>query len=370
MTDALGAGRGARRASGRPPALGYRSGYYSQPSSPGSAARAAGAAGPGRTGSRPKPVRTLPALPSRRWRRRWRRCTCRASRPGRSRRPPRSCAATPLGLGHLRHQQRLDESLEACRPLKNPFPTSLLDARCEKVREGGVAGVSQAVLIAIGIDWDGRRQILAVKMANRESRSSWKDFLLRISARRPQRRRVRLVGRRRSRWTALGYPRGPPRDRLPTLLRPLPPQRPRPSAAQGRRRLPAGIALALRPPFIEEACQDPAAWIAKWATRYPKLVGWVEETIEETLTFYRLPRQHHKHLKSTNMLEHSDSTRKSGCQPVNRAGSSPMRLSPRPACGSSAPLAVETHENWLEAHRYLNMNDLKEHKTTQIRQAA
>ena len=37
--------------------------------------------------------------------------------------------------------------------------------------------VSQAVLIAIGIDWDGRRQILAVEMANRESRTSWKDFL-------------------------------------------------------------------------------------------------------------------------------------------------------------------------------------------------
>ena len=37
--------------------------------------------------------------------------------------------------------------------------------------------------------------------------------------------------------------------------------------------------------------------------RYPRLVAWVEEKIEETLTFYRLPRQHHKHLKSTNMLE-------------------------------------------------------------------
>jgi transposase-like protein len=33
-------------------------------------------------------------------------------------------------------------------------------------------------------------------------------------------------------------------------------------------------------------------------------------------------------------------------------------------------LAVETHENWLEAHRYLNMSDLKEHKKTQLRQAA
>jgi putative transposase len=33
-------------------------------------------------------------------------------------------------------------------------------------------------------------------------------------------------------------------------------------------------------------------------------------------------------------------------------------------------LAVETHENWLEAHRYLNMNDLREHKKTHLRQAA
>jgi hypothetical protein len=43
--------------------------------------------------------------------------------------------------------------------------------------------VSQAVLIAIGIDWDGRRQVLAVELANRESRSSWRDFLLGLKAR-------------------------------------------------------------------------------------------------------------------------------------------------------------------------------------------
>jgi putative transposase len=75
--------------------------------------------------------------------------------------------------------KRLDESLEAFakRPLEEPFPYLILDARYEKVREGGVV-MSQAVLIAIGIDWDGRRQILAVEMANRESRSSWKDFLI------------------------------------------------------------------------------------------------------------------------------------------------------------------------------------------------
>src|SRR5205807_322419 len=55
--------------------------------------------------------------------------------------------------------QRLDASLAhfAGRPLAEAFPYLILDARYERVREAGVI-VSQAVLIAIGIDWDGRRQ--------------------------------------------------------------------------------------------------------------------------------------------------------------------------------------------------------------------
>src|ERR1700732_3158174 len=74
--------------------------------------------------------------------------------------------------------QRLDQSLAqfAARPLSEAFPYLIVDARYERVREAGVI-VSRAVLIAIGIDWDGRRQILGVELANRESRSSWSDFL-------------------------------------------------------------------------------------------------------------------------------------------------------------------------------------------------
>src|SRR5947199_7731527 len=66
--------------------------------------------------------------------------------------------------------QRLDATLAqfATRPLAEAFPYLILDARYERVREAGVI-VSQAVLIAIGIDWDGRRQVLAVELANRES---------------------------------------------------------------------------------------------------------------------------------------------------------------------------------------------------------
>lgn len=80
--------------------------------------------------------------------------------------------------------KRLDESLAAFahRPLGEPFAYLILDARYEKVREAGVV-MSQAVLIAVGIDWDGRRQILAVQMANRESRSAWRDFLMALKGR-------------------------------------------------------------------------------------------------------------------------------------------------------------------------------------------
>ena len=49
--------------------------------------------------------------------------------------------------------------------------------------------------------------------------------------------------------------------------------------------------------------QDLHAWLQRWAQRYPRLTDWVEAHIGETLNFYRLPHQHHKHLKSTNLLE-------------------------------------------------------------------
>ena len=55
----------------------------------------------------------------------------------------------------------LDESLRAFseRRLADPFPYLILDARYERIREGGVI-TNQAVLIAVAVDWEGRRQSL------------------------------------------------------------------------------------------------------------------------------------------------------------------------------------------------------------------
>jgi len=259
--------------------------------------------------------------------------------------------------------KRLDDSLAqfAARQLEEPFPYLILDARYEKVREGGIVA-SQAVLIAVGIDWDGRRQILGVEMANRESHSVWKTFLLGLRERGLS--GVELVvaddhaGLRaaiREVLSDAAYQRCYVHF-LRNALDHLP------------RKADDDCLQELRWLYdrrsVEEARRDLSAWIAKWEARYPRLVAWAEETIEETFTFYRLPRQHHKHLKSTNMLERLN-------EEIRRR-TYVVRIFPNAAscCRLVRALAVETHENWLEAHRYLNMEDLKEHKKTALREAA
>ena len=94
---------------------------------------------------------------------------------------------------------------------------------------------------------------------------------------------------------------------------------------------------------------------------YPRLCDWVEENIAETLTFYRLPREHHKHLKSTNMLErfNEEIRRRTRVVRIFPNQESCLRL--------IRALAVETHEGWLEEHRYLNMALLVEQKKEQMR---
>lgn len=257
----------------------------------------------------------------------------------------------------------LDESLArfAHRHLDEAYPYLILDARYERVRDGGVIA-HQAVLVAIGINWEGKRQVLAVEMANRESQSSWKDFLLRLKERGLS--GVEFVvsddhaGLKKAisevlteaAWqrcyvhflrNALDYlPRKADDDCLQELR-----------WIYDRR-------------DIQEAQRDLVAWVARWQGKYPKLVDWVESNIVETLTFYRLPRAHHKHLKSTNMLErlNEEIKRRTLVVRIFPNTESCLRL--------IRALCVETHETWLEDNRYLNMMLLAEQKKELLRLAA
>jgi transposase-like protein len=259
--------------------------------------------------------------------------------------------------------KRLDEGLAAFarRRLEEPFPYLVLDARYEKVREAGIVG-SRAVLIAVGIDGDGRRQVLAVELANRESRSSWKDFLLGLKERGLHGVEFVVADDHAGLRAAL-------REVLPGafvqrcyvhFLRNALDHLPRKAdddCLQELRWIYDRRELA-------EAKADLAAWLRKWSPRYDRLTVWVEENVEETFTYYRLPRQHHKHMKSTNMLErlNEEIKRRTGVVRIFPNAESCLRL--------VRALAVEAHENWMEANRYLNMDDLREHKKLQLRRAA
>jgi putative transposase len=259
--------------------------------------------------------------------------------------------------------KRLDESLAAFagRPLHEPFPYLILDARYEKVREAGIV-MSQAVLIAVGIDWDGRRQILAVEMANRESRSAWRDFLVGLKARGLKGVELVVSDDHAGLVAAIGevIPEAAWQRCYVHFLRNALDHLPRKhgdDCLQELRWLYDRRDLA-------EAKADLAAWLAKWSGKYPRLTGWAEESIEQTLTFFRLPRQHHKHLKSTNMLErlNEEIRRRTYVVRIFPNAQSCLRL--------VRALAVETNENWMEANRYINMDDLREHKKLELRKAA
>ena len=80
---------------------------------------------------------------------------------------------------------KLDASLKAFaeRRLEEAYPyVVLLDARYEKVREEGAVR-SRAVQIALGMDGEGRRQVLAAEVANRESEGSWMACLSHLKER-------------------------------------------------------------------------------------------------------------------------------------------------------------------------------------------
>ncbi|MER8600471.1 IS256 family transposase [Mesorhizobium sp. M1339] len=250
---------------------------------------------------------------------------------------------------------RLDEALKAffTQRLEESYPYLILDARYERAREAGVIA-SQAVLVAIGVDWEGRRQVLGVELANRESHSSWREF---------------ATGLKNRGLAGVEFVVSDDHPGLRAAIREVLPEAVwqrcyvhflRNALDYVPRKVDDDCLMELRWFYdrrdLAEVKRDLAQWIAKWQAKYPKLVNWVEDNIEETLSFYRLPLAHHKHMKSTNMLERLNQEIKRRTLVVR------IFPNPRSCLRLVRALAVEIHENWLEATRYLNMDHLREHK--------
>lgn len=78
----------------------------------------------------------------------------------------------------------LDEEVMAfrTRPLERAYPYLWLDATFEKVRENGRV-VSQAVVVAYGLNDDGYREVIGVSVGGSENEAFWTEFLRELMAR-------------------------------------------------------------------------------------------------------------------------------------------------------------------------------------------
>ena len=262
-----------------------------------------------------------------------------------------------------RATSRLDEELEkwAKRPLEEAYPYLIVDARYEKVREEGAVR-SRAVLIAIGINEEGRRRVLAVELANRESETSWTDFILRLKER--GLKGVEFVasddhaGLRRAIDQNLGHAVW--QRCYVHFLRNALGHFPR----KGDGECLTELRWIYDRKSLQEARRDFQAWLTKWGGEYPKFCSWAEDNIERTLSFYCLPVQHHKHMKSTNMLERQNEEIKRRTRVV--------RIFPNPASCLRLirALMAETDDEWAQGKIYLNMQWLVEQRKERIKTQA
>jgi putative transposase len=249
---------------------------------------------------------------------------------------------------------RLDADLAAWRerPLTAAsYPYLSVDARYEHVRVDGQV-VSQGVLIVAGVRDDGRREILAVEVADTESEATYHELFRRLKARGVH--GVMLVtsdDHAGLRAAIARHFQGAGWQRCQVhFVRNL----------QGRvgAKHRARLAQDLRAIFAaSEAAQARAtahSCAERWQCSHPQVATALEEELEDCLACYHAPAPHRLRVRTTNGLERFNQELKRRTRVVrifpNRA--SLLRL--------VTALAMEQSEEWVSGRRYLTMEPPEE----------
>jgi putative transposase len=196
----------------------------------------------------------------------------------------------------------LDDELQAWRARDlGVFPYLVLDARYEKVREGGIVR-DAAVLAAVGIDPDGRRRILGVSAKASEAEVHWREFLDGLVAR--GLRGVTYVVS--DDHAGLGAAR---KAVLPGAVW----QRCQFHLAQNashhaptlaiRRRIGAELRRIWNAATPHDAEAELRRLVASYAEAVPGLAAWLEANVPEGLAAFTLPEGHRRRLRTANPIE-------------------------------------------------------------------
>jgi transposase-like protein len=243
---------------------------------------------------------------------------------------------------------QLDTELEAwrTRPL-GFYPYVLLDARYEKVRQGGRV-LDCAVLIASGINPEGQRSILGVSVALSEAEVHWRSFLTSL-----QKRGLHGVQLLVSDDHAgLGAARTAVFPSVPWQRCQFHLQQ-NAQAYVPRLDQRAAVAQAIRTVFnspdLPNAQRQLKEVVADYAATAPKLAAWMEENLPQGFTVFALPAAHQRRLRTTNALErvNMELKRRTRVASLFPNEASLLRL--------VSALLAEISDEWETGKIYLNM---------------
>lgn len=247
-----------------------------------------------------------------------------------------------------RAAEQLDAGLKAWRerPL-GETPYVFLDARYERVREGGRI-VDCAVLVAIGITADGKRRVLGVSVALSEAEVHWRAFLDGLITR--GLRGVKMIvsddhaGLKAARRATLP---SVPWQRCQFHLQQN--AQAHVSRLDQRKTVAQRIKAIFNAPDKAEAERLLRQAIETWAKEAPKLALWAEENLPMGFSVFDLPPQHRVRMRTTNGLEriNRELKRRTRVASIFPNTASCLRL--------VSALPAECDEEWMSGKIYLSM---------------
>ena len=197
--------------------------------------------------------------------------------------------------------EEIDERVNAFlnRPIEGSWPYLWIDATYVKVREAGRI-VSVAVIIAVTVNTDGRREVLGMEVGPSEAEPFWTKFLRSLTRR--GLRGVKLVisdsheGLKKAAAKVLSSTWQ--RCRVHFMRNALA------HVGVKQRQM---VAAAIRTAFTQETEKAARAeWKAvagRLRSRFPKLADLMEEAEDDVLAHMAFPKEHWPQLHSTNPLE-------------------------------------------------------------------
>ena len=212
------------------------------------------------------------------------------------------CGLEVTSMEVSRATELLDEQVKAWRTRKlGSIRYLVLDARYEKVRHGGSV-VDCAVLVALGVDENGKRTVLGTSVALSEAEVHWRAFISSLLDR--GMRNVRMITsdaheglKKALRATMSGVPWNRCQCHLQRNAQAYVPK------VSMRGKVAADIRKIFASSDRVEADQKLKDFVRAYEKSAPRLAEWAEKNIPEGLTVFKLPTQHQKRMRTSNGIE-------------------------------------------------------------------